>query len=372
MRAAGVILTAGMLLGGMAPIVHADPVTISEVRAQLAELERASSAAAERVNGAKAVLARSQERLSLFSRQVTASRIELERQQRTLEQMARQLYVDGVSGNAVLSFSLDDPNRFLEDLDRLAATSSNQSAVVTKARSQALSLKSASDALEREQQRLSSATEQLGQLQAEAAARVAEAKTLLESLEEQERERLLAEALAEQERVRAEAAALLAAREEAARQTNAASPGPSVALNPGATGPLTRLPEPLTSPPANRAEAVDRAVNFALAKVGGRYIWGASGPDAYDCSGLTQAAWAQAGVALTHYSGTQYTETLPVRFSDLQAGDLLYFYSIHQHVGIYVGNGQFVHAANPTDGIRLDSLTGYYTDNLVAASRPAA
>lgn len=371
MRAAGVILTAGILVGGVAPAVHADPVTISEVREQLAELERASSAASERVNGAKAVLARSQERLALFSRQVTASRIELARQQRALELMARQLYVDGVAGSSVLSFTLDDPNRFLADLDRLAAASSNQSTVVNKARSQALSLKSASDALEREQQRLSSATDQLGVLQTEAAARVAETRALLESLEEQERQRLFAEALAEQERARVEAATLLAAREAATRQAEAAASS-SPALSLLSSSLLGRPAEPATSPPTNRAEAVDRAVNFALSKVGGPYVWGGSGPSAFDCSGLTQAAWAAAGVALTHYSGTQYTETLPVRFGDLQAGDLLYFYSIHQHVGIYVGNGQFVHAANPTDGIRLDSLSGHYTDNLVAASRPAA
>lgn len=364
-RAVGVLLAAGLLVAPAASTVHADPGIIAEVRSQLQELERASAAAAERVNGAKAVLARSQERLAVFSRQVTASRVELASQQRNLEGMAWQLYVDGVSGSPTLTFALDDPSQFLADLDRLAAATSNQSTVVAKAREQAMSLKVSADALEREQQRLSDATEQLGVLQAEADERVAEARALLASLEEQERQRLIAEAEAERERERAEAAALLAA-----RQAAAASNPPTV----GSTGvdPLSRPDQPGSSPPANRTEAVTRAVNFALSKVGGPYVWGASGPTAYDCSGLTQAAWAQSGVALTHYSGTQYAETQPVRFDDLQAGDLLYFYSIHQHVGMYIGDGRFVHAANPLDGIRLDSLNDYYRDNLVAASRPAA
>jgi len=117
--------------------------------------------------------------------------------------------------------------------------------------------------------------------------------------------------------------------------------------------------------------AVGRVIEFALSKVGGPYVWGGSGPVAYDCSGLTQAAWAQAGVSLTHYSGTQYREGRPVALDALQPGDLVFFYSINTHVGMYIGEGRFVHAANSRDGIRIDNLSGHYWDNLVAASRPA-
>lgn len=384
LRTAAVALSACLLTGGVAGGAQADPQVITDARSQLVELERQSSAAAERVNGAKAALTRSQERLTLFSRQVTGSRIDLARQQRTLELMARQLYVDGGGSGAAMSFTFEDPDEFLANLDRFAATSSNQSTVVVKARAQAISLKTTSAALDREQDRLAQATAELGSAQAEAQRKVAEARALLAAMEEQERQRILAEARAAAEQARAQAAQLLAARAaaqaqaaEAARQAAAAAgagaaatPGTPAAAAPGATS--GQPAAPLTSPPSNRAEAVRMAVDFALSKVGGPYVWGGSGPTAYDCSGLTQAAWAQAGVALTHYSGTQYSQTAPVPLAELQAGDLLYFYSIHQHVGIYIGNGQFVHAANSLDGIRLDTLPGYYTDNLVAASRPLA
>ena len=81
-------------------------------------------------------------------------------------------------------------------------------------------------------------------------------------------------------------------------------------------------------------------------------------------------AWRQAGVTIPHYSGSQYAATKAVSLSAIQPGDLLFFYSVNTHVGMYLGNGKFVHAANSMDGIRIDSLPGYYTANLVAASRP--
>ena len=115
---------------------------------------------------------------------------------------------------------------------------------------------------------------------------------------------------------------------------------------------------------------VDKAISFALGKVGGTYVWGGEGPDVFDCSGLTMVAWRQAGVTIPHYSGSQYAATKAVSLSAIQPGDLLFFYSVNTHVGMYLGNGKFVHAANSMDGIRIDSLPGYYTANLVAASRP--
>jgi cell wall-associated NlpC family hydrolase len=92
-------------------------------------------------------------------------------------------------------------------------------------------------------------------------------------------------------------------------------------------------------------------VNYALAQVGDAYVYGASGPDAFDCSGLTMMAWAQAGVSLPHSSSSQMSSGTPVSSSQLQPGDLVFYYSPVSHVGIYIGNGRIVHAANPSDGV---------------------
>lgn len=90
-------------------------------------------------------------------------------------------------------------------------------------------------------------------------------------------------------------------------------------------------------------------------------MFGATGPSAYDCSGLTQAAFRQAGVSLPRTSQAQSASGTPVSLSNLQAGDLLYWGGKGSafHVGVYVGNGQYIDAANPRKGISLQNLSGY-------------
>ena len=88
-----------------------------------------------------------------------------------------------------------------------------------------------------------------------------------------------------------------------------------------------------------------------MAQVGKSYVYGAAGPSAFDCSGLTMMAWAQAGVGLPHSSGAQMGSGTPVSQSELQPGDLVFYYSPVSHVGMYIGNGQIVNALNPGAGV---------------------
>jgi len=106
--------------------------------------------------------------------------------------------------------------------------------------------------------------------------------------------------------------------------------------------------------PASGRAAV--AIKYALAQVGDAYVWGAAGPNAFDCSGLTMMAYAQANVSLPHSSRAQYGSGAHVAKSDLQAGDLVFYYSPISHVGIYLGNGLIVHAANPGAGVKVSDL----------------
>lgn len=89
------------------------------------------------------------------------------------------------------------------------------------------------------------------------------------------------------------------------------------------------------------------AVDFAMDQIGDAYVYGAAGPDAWDCSGLTMGAWGAAGVSLPHSSSGQMSSGTPVSSSELQPGDLVFYYDPVSHVGIYIGNGQIVHASNP-------------------------
>jgi cell wall-associated NlpC family hydrolase len=94
------------------------------------------------------------------------------------------------------------------------------------------------------------------------------------------------------------------------------------------------------------------AVAFAKAQVGKPYIWAAAGPNAYDCSGLTMAAWGKAGVMMAHGSRDQYAAFPKVSRSQLEPGDLVLFYADMHHIGIYVGNGMVIHAGNPSSGVQ--------------------
>jgi cell wall-associated NlpC family hydrolase len=105
-----------------------------------------------------------------------------------------------------------------------------------------------------------------------------------------------------------------------------------------------------TDAPNSRAAA---AVAYAYQKLGSPYVWGATGPNAFDCSGLTQAAYGSAGVSLPRTTYAQINAGRRVARSELRPGDLVFFYAGITHVGIYVGNGQMIHAPNPTAPVRL-------------------
>ena len=104
-------------------------------------------------------------------------------------------------------------------------------------------------------------------------------------------------------------------------------------------------PDVVAAPAPAPTAAAGVAVQTALAQVGDMYGVGASGPDSFDCSGLTSYAYAAAGVALPHSSRAQSTMGVAVSRADLQPGDLVFFYSPVSHVGLYIGNGQMVHAS---------------------------
>ena len=124
-------------------------------------------------------------------------------------------------------------------------------------------------------------------------------------------------------------------------------------------------------PPPN-ASAAQIAISAAQSVIGTQYVWGAADPSVgFDCSGLTMWAWAQAGVYLPHSSASQYSTLPHVPTSDMQPGDLLFFYSPISHVALYIGGGMMIHARHPGPGgeVQLGSVSGYGTP-VVGVARP--
>jgi cell wall-associated NlpC family hydrolase len=118
--------------------------------------------------------------------------------------------------------------------------------------------------------------------------------------------------------------------------------------------------QPVAAARAAAASGAD-AVGTALAQAGDAYVWGAGGPDAFGCSGLTQYAYAAAGTSLPHSSRVQATMGTAVSRADLQPGDLVFYHSPVSHVSMYIGNGQMVHASTsgqPVEVVSVDSMGG--------------
>jgi cell wall-associated NlpC family hydrolase len=125
-----------------------------------------------------------------------------------------------------------------------------------------------------------------------------------------------------------------------------------------------------SGPVVANSEAAQVAVDVAMAQRGKPYVWAAAGPGSFDCSGLTAFAYKAAGIDLPHSSAQQSRMGQAVARADLQPGDLVFFYSPVSHVGIYIGNGQMVHAPTSGDVVKVasvDSMGGYAGGRRIAA-----
>ena len=114
--------------------------------------------------------------------------------------------------------------------------------------------------------------------------------------------------------------------------------------------------------------AAQTALNAALSKLGSAYVWGATGPSTFDCSGLMVWAYKQAGITLPRSSREQSTFGAAVPRDQLQPGDMVFYYSPVSHVGMYVGDGKMVHAPDTGDVVKISPLQSQYA----GARRPTA
>ena len=300
-RAAALAMTAGVAIvlvpsGASA----APPATAEQARQAVADTGQQLDAIGEQVNQAAANAEQQQVAADAAATAATAAQAQLAALEPQLRAIAQTGYVGTTRGRLaafLTSGSADDLIQQMSTLDQLA---SHADAVVA----QAASARSAAE-----------------QAQADATAAAAAAVTAQADLAAQKR------TLQDQLDGYESDFARLSATDQARVQNVVA--GPVVSASPA---------------PAPTAAAGD-AVQTALAQIGDMYGVGASGPDTFDCSGLTMYAYAAAGITLPHSSRAQASMGVPVSRADLQPGDLVFFYSPISHVGLYIGNGQMVHAS---------------------------
>ncbi|WP_246051043.1 C40 family peptidase [Nocardioides guangzhouensis] len=298
---------------------YADP-DIDEVKARVDTLYHQAEQAQERYNDAKLALDDLEADLATLKKDEKAQQARVEKMSGAVtEGMAAQYEGQSISTTGQLVLA-DDPDQFLSELTTLDSFNDAQAEAVADFSREADKLDARRAATKASATELAATEKTLLKEKKKVDAKLAEAKDVLGKLEEKERERL----------------------DSASRSD-------------------TRLPN---VPVSGRASA---AVNYALAQVGDAYVYGAAGPDAFDCSGLTMMAWAQAGVSLPHSSSAQQGSGTPVSSGNLQPGDLVFYYQPVSHVGIYIGGGRIVHAANPSTGV---TVAGVFSMPYSGAVRP--
>jgi cell wall-associated NlpC family hydrolase len=180
-------------------------------------------------------------------------------------------------------------------------------------------------------------------------------------------EKMIAAEKARQAELAAEARARLAAAaraqaEAASQAAAAATSSTSPVLVPSGTVPSdTSLPAP---PPSQYGNVVAIALQY----LGVPYVWGGSTPNGFDCSGFTSFVYAQVGVSLPHNAAAQFGYGVAVSRDQLEPGDLVFFDGLG-HVGIYIGNDEFVHAPHTGDVVKISAMSGWYDSNYVGARR---
>ncbi|MEU6278975.1 NlpC/P60 family protein [Streptomyces sp. NPDC047028] len=299
----------------------APQLTPAQVKTKVDKLYREAETATEKYDGAKEQADKAQRRLSSLQDESARRRLKLNSAQEALGLVAAAQYRDGGIDPAWQLALSSDPDRYLDNASFAERAGHRQAGQVARVRRQLREIEQLRGAARVELTSLRSRQAELKRQKETINGKLDEARRLLARLSPQQR------------------AQVTGAGAETDRASRSAADARTVLEGAGSA-----------TAPNSRAAA---AVAYAYSKLGSPYVWGATGPDAFDCSGLAQAAYRSAGVSLPRTTYAQIDAGRRVSRSELQPGDLVFFYSGISHVGIYVGNGQMIHAPNPSAPVRL-------------------
>ncbi|CAL9447198.1 hypothetical protein SUDANB6_02362 [Streptomyces sp. enrichment culture] len=313
-----IALTGAATAAGLNGTGYAEPDrTPAQVRAEVDELYREAEVATEKYNGAKERAREAGRRLAALQDAAARRRERLESARSALGTAATAQYRGGGLDPALQLVLSEDPDGYLRGAALAERAGSRQAAAVARVRGHL-----------REIERLRGAARvEVAELRSRQAELKRHRTTITGKLDAARR--LLSELPAG----------------NGARPGGGTDRAPQPSPGAGEGGPV---PAPVRAPNPRAAAAVA----YAHRKIGSPYVWGATGPDAFDCSGLVQAAYRAAGVSLPRTTYAQIGAGRRVSRSELLPGDLVFFYSGISHVGIYVGGGRMIHAPNPSAPVR--------------------
>ncbi|WP_436800627.1 NlpC/P60 family protein [Streptomyces syringium] len=308
------------------------PPTKDQVKARVGQYYREAEVATERYNGVREKADRARSALDGLQDEAARRTERLTAARNALGSFATAQYREGGLPPAVRLLLSSSPDRYLERASLADRAGSLQTVALTRVRSE----------LRGVEQVRTTAAARLAELKDEQAALARHKRTVEAKLDDARRllNRLTAEERAEFHGGGAAAAAPAGGAERGTAASTAplgGRAGRSVSHG-GAQAPTERAA---------------RAVAFAYSALGKPYVWGATGPSGFDCSGLTQAAWRSAGVSLPRTTYTQINAGRRIGRSQLAPGDLVFFYSGVSHVGLYIGGGKMIHAPHPGAPVRV-------------------
>jgi cell wall-associated NlpC family hydrolase len=348
--------------------------SLEEVEKKVDDLYRQAGSATEKYNAAKEKTAKQRKRVNNLLDDVAQRTQKLNEAREELGSFASAQYRTGAAIPQTATFLLADSPQDYFDQNQLMSrlTGRQKDAVDDYVTQQSETMKKRREATE-SLETLTESQNDLKTAKATVQKKLATARELLSELTAEEKARLAAIERKKQEEAARKAAELAkqqAAERERQEREQAAQRESGAGSGSGSSSGGTGTTEP-SAPDASYGTKAEKALAFARAQIGKPYVWGATGPGSYDCSGLTQAAWKAADVTLprTTYAQVNAGTTVPV--SQAQPGDLVFFYDDLSHVGLYIGNGMMIHAPKPGAYVREESIYYDGEGSIHSVVRPA-
>ncbi|WP_407550368.1 C40 family peptidase [Streptomyces sp. Pv4-95] len=309
--------------------VQAAPeLTPAQVQDRVDTLYQEAEVATQKYNGAKEQADTAREELSRLQDEAARRTLKLNSAKAGLGSMAAGQYRSGGVDPTVRLLLSADPQRYLDGATVLERAGSHQANAVAGYARRLGSIRQVRERAEETAERLADTEAALKKHRVTVVRKLDSAERLLDRLTDEQRQGM--------------------GNEDAAGGSDAASGGEEAA----------QAPNPRAA----------QAVSYAYAALGKPYVWGATGPSAYDCSGLTQAAWQAGGISLPRTTYTQINAGSRIDRSQLAPGDLVFFYAGISHVGLYIGDGKMIHAPHPGAPVRIAPIDQM---PFAGASRPA-